>query len=138
MQGFVLPCFCCGFSCGFCYVCFECQSFAEREMRECAMFSVRPENRHSLHFSIIKFYNDGQVTCAWHVGRTICEHKVLWAKAVNLSLTHLRRLRQAALESKYRQGSDHFIVKPVSTRRIPLHPDFRLVCYIVVWSEYTW
>ena len=96
-------------------------------MRDCAIFSVRPENRHSLHYSIIKFYNDGQVTCGWHSGRRICEHKVLWAKAVDLSLTHLRQLRQKALESKYRQQSDQFIVKPVSKRRIPLHPDFRLV-----------
>ena len=91
------------------------------------MFSVRPVNRHSLHMSVIKFYNDGQVTCGWHSGRRICEHKVLWAKSVHVSLKELRRLRQEALESKYRQESDQFIVKPVSTRRIPLHPSIRLV-----------
>lgn len=100
-------------------------TFVERHMRDCAMFSVRPKNRHSLHYSTIKFYNDGQVTCDWHSGRKICEHKILWGEALGLSLTYLRGLRQAAIDSYYESALNQFIIKPISTRRIPLHPNFR-------------
>ena len=97
-----------------------------RSLRNCAMFSVRPTNRHSLHSALIKFYNDGQITCSWHLGRIICEHKVAFGESIEVSLTEMRDLRERIYGEKNRE-SDTFIVKPISTRRVPLHPDHRYV-----------
>lgn len=78
-----------------------------------------------MHYSIIKFYNDGQITCGWHSGRKICEHKVLFGEGIGLSLTEMRQLHDKVRKTRY--NSDIFIVKPVSVRRIPVHPIHRYV-----------
>ena len=107
-----------------CSFCFFFTNVSGRGLRECAMFSVRPENRHSLHYSTVKMYNDGQITCSWHSGRRICEHKVLFGEALNLSLTDTKKLHEKVRRMKHGQ-SNTFIVKPCSIRRIPVHPVHR-------------
>ena len=54
---------------------------------------MAPENRHSLHYSTIRAYNDGQVTCSvsGHGGQHPCEHKIIWRDACNQSLKDLKQ-----------------------------------------------
>jgi hypothetical protein len=90
-----------------------------------ACFSIIPANRHSLHCAVVKIFQNSHVTCSWHKGTFVCEHRVLCAAATGISLTQTR----AKYEENKRTNCKllPWVVKPISSQTIPSDVDLRLV-----------
>ena len=109
----------------------------ERGSRKLAIFSVAPQSRHSLHYGVIKFYDDGQITCNIHRGSKYCEHKAVFGQSVNISLTAMRGLHEEMFKARLPDRKP-LIVKPLSQRKIPVHRLHRFYCpdYYDDWRDY--
>ena len=87
---------------------------------------MRPNTRYALRFGVTKLYNDGQITCQWHQGSRVCGHIATVVQVFNLSLTDLMDLYLTMFRNRAALNTNA-IMKPTSTRRIPVPPSMRYI-----------
>ena len=102
-------------------------SIGNKRARNVSLYSVTCEQRHSLHSSVVKVYDDGLVTCSWHQ-KKFCEHKSILVKALDVSLTKLIEMHDKNFKDKEKSGKlAPMIVKPLSTLKVPVPIPYRFV-----------